>query len=109
MICCSVFDEAVSALALKNSGKILARNRKILSENREILHNWILSQKNYSYVKPAAGTTALIYYDANTGSKEFCDKLSKQNGVFTTPVFVLSWKIASESDMEWKKMYFWTD
>ena len=87
LICCSVFDEAVSALALKNSGKIFARNRKILSENREILHNWILSQKNYSYVKPAAGTTALIYYDANTGSKDFCDKLSKQNGVFTTPGF----------------------
>ena len=87
MISCSVFDEAVSELALKYSDKIIARNKKILAENLEILDKWIKNEKNFSYIKPKAGTTALIFYDSELNSSEFCDKLSKKNGVFTTPGF----------------------
>ena len=87
IICCSVFDEAVSALALENSDKIIARNKNILAENLQILDNWIQSEKKYSYIKPKAGTTSLLHYESEICSADFCDRLSKETGVFTTPGF----------------------
>lgn len=87
MISCSMFDEAVGALALQNSDKIISRNNKILSENLLVLDDWIHKQSNYSYIKPQAGTTALLFYDSDLSSGDFCDRLSKRNGVFTTPGF----------------------
>ena len=87
LICCSVLDEAISALALENAGKIINRNKKILAENREILNNWLSAQNNYYCCAPKAGTTALLYYKKDVSSKVFCDRLSKQKGVFTTPGF----------------------
>ena len=87
MISCSATDEIFAALAIKNADKILNRNKKIIRECLEILDNWIKNEQHFNYVKPQAGTTALIYYDFDIPSKELCDRLAKEKGVFLTPGF----------------------
>ena len=87
MISCSITDESLAALALKNADKIIARNKKIIKECLEILDNWVKNEPDFNYVKPMAGTTALVYYDFDMTSKELCDRLAKEAGVFLTPGF----------------------
>ncbi len=87
MISCSITDESLAALALKNADKIIARNKKIIKECLEILDNWVKNEPDFNYVKPMAGTTALLYYDFDMKSKELCDRLAKEAGVFLTPGF----------------------
>ncbi|MBO0525183.1 aminotransferase [Clostridium botulinum] len=84
-ISCGVLDDIFASLALENKEAILERNRKIVMTNRELLHQWVSSEPRVSYVKPVAGNTALIYYDADMHSYEFCEKLLKETGVFYTP------------------------
>lgn len=85
LISCGVFDEMVSSMALKHSDVILERNRKILHENLTILDSWIQKQPHLHYIKPQAGTTALVYYDYDIPSAEFCDKMYHQTGAFVVP------------------------
>lgn len=85
LISCGMFDEKVAALALKNSEKLLVRNRKIVRENLELLDNWVSTEAHVSYVKPQAGTTALVHYDLPVASYEFCEEMYKQTGAFVTP------------------------
>ena len=85
LISCGVFDEAVAGLALTHSDQILARNRGIVRHNLEILDRWIQANPHFRYTKPQAGTTALVYYDLNIPSYEFCKKLYDQTGAFVTP------------------------
>ena len=87
IISCGMIDEILASLALKNADIIIKRNKKILKENLHILNEWIKRQKHYSYVKPRSGTTALIFYDFSMTSKDFCEKLQKEKGVFLTPGF----------------------
>ena len=87
MISCSILDEAISALALKNAQKITDRNKKIIKDCLEVLDDWVNKQPHFYYTKPAAGTTALMYYDFNMDSKHLCDRLAKEKGVFLTPGF----------------------
>ena len=63
LISCGMLDETVAALALKHGDKLLARNRSIVRENLSILDDWVQREPHVSYVKPQAGTTALVYYD----------------------------------------------
>lgn len=85
LISCGMFDEAVAALALKHSEKLLARNRRLVRENLQILADWAAREKHVHFVKPQAGTTALVYYDLPLDSYSFCEKLYKKTGAFVTP------------------------
>lgn len=85
MISCGIFDETFSSLALKHSDKILARNKNIIRTNLSILDEWVSKEPHISYVKPEAGTTALLYYDLNIPSYELCVDLMKKFGVLLTP------------------------
>ena len=87
MISCSITDESLAALALRNADKIIDRNKKIIKECLEILDNWVKNEPDFNYVKPMAGTTALVYYDFDMTSKELCERLAKEAGVFLTPGF----------------------
>lgn len=84
-ISCGVLDDIFAALALENKDAILERNRKIVMKNRALLEQWVSSEPRVSYVKPVAGNTALIYYNLDMHSYEFCEKLLKETGVFYTP------------------------
>lgn len=85
LISCGVLDEMIAAAALKHCDALLKRNRSIVRENLEILDRWINAQPHLHYVKPQAGTTALVYYDFDIPSAEFCDRMYHQTGAFVVP------------------------
>ncbi|MGM0889375.1 MAG: aminotransferase [Bacillota bacterium] len=84
-ISCGVLDDILAVHALKNYDKILDRNRKIIKENLTILDAWVEQEPLISYVKPRAGTTAMLKYDLPVSSEDFCIGLFKANGAFLTP------------------------
>ncbi|MFT5874130.1 MAG: aspartate/methionine/tyrosine aminotransferase [Clostridium sp.] len=84
-ISCGMLDETFAALALNNAEKILSRNKDIVRKNLRILDEWVSKEPHISYIKPQAGTTALLYYDFDIDSKDFCIDLIKKTGVLLTP------------------------
>ena len=85
LISCGMFDDAVSALALHHADALLRRNRAIVRENLAVLDGWIAENPHFYYTKPQAGTTALVYYDFDVPSYEFCERLYDETGAFVTP------------------------
>ncbi|MFF8371839.1 aminotransferase [Streptomyces lydicus] len=78
-------DDLLACVALENKDAILARSHQITRTNLAVLDAWVSSRDDISYVKPASGTTALLRYDAQIGSYEFCTRLLQQTGVLFTP------------------------
>lgn len=85
LVSCGVFDEMLAAVALKHSDKLLERSRNIVRENLQILDEWVNSEPHVIYVKPKAGTTALVYYDLDIPSYTFCEEMYHKTGAFVTP------------------------
>ena len=84
-ISCGVIDDKLASLALANKEKVFARNRAILNKNRAILDQWVSETPEVKYLRPVAGTTALVYYDNDMPSQELCKRLLKEKGVLFTP------------------------
>lgn len=84
-ISCSMFDEEIGGIALSIYDKLLNRSKEIVQNNLKVLDDWINSQEHFSYVKPKAGTTALVHYDFDKPSYEFCKELLEETGDFVTP------------------------
>jgi aspartate/methionine/tyrosine aminotransferase len=84
-ISCGVLDDLFASMALANKEKIFERNRKILIKNRVILDQWVNETPEVSYIKPVAGTTALVYYKNDMPSYDLCVRLIKEKGVLFTP------------------------
>ena len=85
LISCGMIDERVAAIALQNKDALLARSRRIVRENLSILDAWVNSEPKLHYVKPQAGTTALVYYDYPFESRDFCKCMYDETGAFVTP------------------------
>ena len=85
IISCGIIDEVFATLALENSERLLDRNMKIINKNLQILDEWIKIHPHFSYVKPKAGTTALVFYDYNINSEDFCKGLMEHSKTFLTP------------------------
>ena len=85
LISCGMLDEAIAGNALSCFENILKRNRQIVRTNLSILDHWMNMQTHVSYVKPEAGTTALVYYDLGIPSRIFCEELLALTGAFVTP------------------------
>ena len=84
-ISCGMFDEALAAVALQHSERILERNCGIVRENLAVLDAWVQSEPRIHYQKPRAGTTALVYYDYEPDSYTFCTRMYHETGAFVTP------------------------
>ena len=84
-ISCGVFDETVAGLALAHADALLERNRGIIRGNLAVLDAWMQREPRMRYTKPRAGTTALVYYDYDVPSYEFCEQMYHQTGAFVTP------------------------
>jgi aspartate/methionine/tyrosine aminotransferase len=84
-ISCGVLDDLFASLALANKEKIFERNRKVLIKNRSILDQWVNETPEVSYIKPVAGTTALVYYKKDMPSYDLCVRLIREKGVLFTP------------------------
>lgn len=85
LISCGMFDEALADTALRHSEILLERSRGIVRENLRILDDWVQREKHISYVRPKAGTTALLFYDLELSSYEFCEEMYHKTGAFVTP------------------------
>ena len=85
LISCGMIDERIAAIALENKDALLRRSRSIVRENLALLDAWVNSEPRIHYVRPRAGTTALVYYDYPIGSYEFCERMYHETGAFVTP------------------------
>lgn len=103
-ISCGVLDDKLAALALAHQDAIWARGRAIVLKNRKLLDDWVQSEPRVWYVPPQGGNTALIFYDAAMKSRELCERLLRETGVFYTPgeCFDLEycWRIGYAFDSE---------
>lgn len=85
IISCGKIDDMLATAALRVKDRILERNLAIVRENAAITDEWVNRTQGVSYVKPKAGTTALISYDADIESEDFCRRLYDYNGAFVVP------------------------
>jgi len=80
-----VINDHFASLALENSQALLTRSRSITQANLKILSNWVNSEPAISWVRPESGTTALLKYDIDMPSRDFCVELLNETGVMFTP------------------------
>lgn len=78
-------DDLLASVALENRDAILGRARAITRRNLGILDAWVATRDDVGYVRPRAGTTALLRYAAPIGSRELCVRLLEETGVLFTP------------------------
>ena len=80
-----MINDHFAAMALENADKVLARSQAITRENLAILDNWIKNEPRVDWVKPRAGTTAMLKLDIPMSCREFCIDLLEETGVMLTP------------------------
>ena len=80
-----MLDDHFASIALEHRDAILTRNRAIVRENLAILDRWVAEEPAISYVKPKGGTVALLKYDVDMPSRDFCVRLLEAEGVMFTP------------------------
>ncbi|MDG1456449.1 MAG: aminotransferase [Pseudoprimorskyibacter sp.] len=84
-----MLDDYFAAMALEAKDKILARSQQITRGNLAILDAWVAQEPLMSYIKPKAGTTALLKYNLDMPSRDFCVQLLEKTGVMFTPGSVM--------------------
>ncbi|MFD2829145.1 aminotransferase [Corticicoccus populi] len=84
-ISCGMMDDILAVHALKHYDLIMERNLKIIHDNLNILDQWIEREPKIHYVKPEAGTTAVVHFDYDLSSVDFCKGLYDLNGAFLAP------------------------
>tara|TARA_B100001248_G_scaffold36756_1_gene23536 strand:- start:1825 stop:2952 length:1128 start_codon:yes stop_codon:yes gene_type:complete len=80
-----MINDHFATIALENASKVLARSQAITRENLAILDSWITNEPRVDWVKPRAGTTAMLKLDIPMSSREFCIDLLEKTGVMLTP------------------------
>lgn len=80
-----MINDHFAAIALEHCDKLLARSHDITRGNLALLADWVAEQPRVSWVKPRAGTTAMLRLDVPMSSREFCVDLLAQTGVMLTP------------------------
>jgi aspartate/methionine/tyrosine aminotransferase len=80
-----VLDDELAAVALEHIDEVLERNLAIVRHNAAILDEWVAREPHLRYVRPRAGTTALVRYDYDVPSVEFCQRLFDETGAFVVP------------------------
>ncbi|MEC8158389.1 MAG: aminotransferase [Pseudomonadota bacterium] len=80
-----MLNDYFAAIALENADNVLSRSQQITRENLAILEEWINNEPRVSWVKPRAGTTAMLKLDIPMTCREFCIDLIEKTGVMLTP------------------------
>lgn len=80
-----VVDDWLASVALQNADRLLDRARRITRRNASVVDAWVAAEPAISWVRPAAGTTALLRYDLPIGSETFCRRLLEEIGVLLVP------------------------
>ncbi|EAR49975.1 hypothetical protein OG2516_12006 [Oceanicola granulosus HTCC2516] len=85
----SMIDDWFATAALEAGDAILERSRHITRTNLALLAAWVEAQPKISWVKPAAGTTALLHYAGGAPAYEVAERLLAETGVLVTPGSVM--------------------
>ena len=80
-----MINDHFAALALEHADKVLARSHEITRGNLALLEAWIAKEPKVSWVKPRAGTTAMLKLNIPVTAREFCIDLVTKTGVMLTP------------------------
>ncbi len=80
-----MIDDYFGCMALDARDKILVRSKAITRENLQILEDWVNQEPLISFVKPKSATIALLKYDFDMPSRDFCVDLLQKTGVMFTP------------------------
>lgn len=78
-------NEHFAAIALESKDRLLARSQSITRSNLAILETWVSGEPRVSWIKPRAGTTAMLKVDAPVSSRDLCIDLLRKTGVMLTP------------------------
>jgi aspartate/methionine/tyrosine aminotransferase len=85
VISVGMLDDLLASIALEARDALLARNRAIVRANLATLDAWVAAEPRIGFVRPRAGTTALLRYDAAMTSEAFCAGLLEAEGVLLVP------------------------
>ncbi|MCU0971384.1 MAG: aminotransferase class I/II-fold pyridoxal phosphate-dependent enzyme [Gammaproteobacteria bacterium] len=80
-----VLDDALAAVALEHIDAVLERSLGIVLGNLAVVDAWIAREPRLRYVRPRAGTIALVHYDLDVPSVDFCQGLFDESGAFVMP------------------------
>ncbi len=80
-----MLDDYFAAIALEHCDAILGRSRSVVRTNLVAVDRWVASEPAVRYVRPRAGTTALLRYEHPISSRDFCLRLLAETGVLFTP------------------------
>jgi aspartate/methionine/tyrosine aminotransferase len=80
-----MLDDHFAAMALESADRVLARSRGIVRRNLAILDAWVQATPGITYVRPQAGTTAMLGYGLDMTSRDFCTRLLADTGVMFVP------------------------
>jgi aspartate/methionine/tyrosine aminotransferase len=80
-----MINDHFAAIALEHADKVLARSHEITRGNLALLEAWIAKEPKVSWVKPRAGTTAMLKLNIPVTTREFCIDLVTKTGVMLTP------------------------
>jgi aspartate/methionine/tyrosine aminotransferase len=104
-ISCGVLNDLLAVQVLTYYDQILQRNRDILRTNVSCLEEWVKALPQVTYIRPRAGTAALMKLNLPYTSEQFCKELLNKTGVLLTPGSCLGMEgyvrlgCASNSDM----------
>ena len=84
-IAVGMINDHFAAIALEHADKVLARSHEITRGNLALLAAWIAKEPKVSWVKPRAGTTAMLKLNIPVTAREFCIDLVTKTGVMLTP------------------------
>ncbi len=80
-----MLDDHFATMALEASGRVLGRSRDIVRRNLGLLDAWVQATPGASHVRPRAGTTSMVAYGRDIGSRAFCQRLLADTGVLFVP------------------------
>lgn len=80
-----MIDDHLATLALQSADRVLDRSRALVRRNLGILDAWVAATPGVSYVRPKAGTVALLRYGLELPSRVFCTALLAETGVLFVP------------------------
>ena len=75
----------VAVEVLARQEEIVAKRRTTVRKNLEHLRQWATAQVHLHCIVPDEGLTALVRYDADLASEEFCLRLVEETGVLACP------------------------
>ena len=80
-----MINDYFGCMALEARDKILERSRRITRDNLKVLDDWVSDEPLISYVKPKSATIALLKYNFDMPSRDFCVDLLNKTGVLFLP------------------------